>query len=117
MVDKLKNATVLDVLVVLIISISITSISSLMLGVFNVNVCVLLGLNITLFVFGLKKDTWKISINMSSPHILPILMVLALGLLFRSEPYHYVAGGKIKACTLTCPNIMRTMAQYSLRIN
>ena len=92
--NNTKNATALDALVVLIISISFVSIASLALNVFNVHVSVLLGLNLTLLVFGLKKDSWQIKINLKSPHVFPIMVVLAIGLLFRSEPYHYVAGGQ-----------------------
>ena len=93
-IENKKNATCLDVLVVFVISTSIVAISLLVLNVFNVHASIILSSIITLIIFWARKDTWKIDLNISSTHTLPILMLLLIGLLFRSDPYLYVAGGQ-----------------------
>jgi hypothetical protein len=96
-----KMATLLDILVVFILSTSVVSISSLVLNIFRVDASIILSAIFTLSVFWIRSSTWKIigsstwKINIkNNTHILPILMLLLIALLFRSEPYHYVAGGQ-----------------------
>jgi hypothetical protein len=96
-----KMATLLDILVVFILSTSVVSISSLVLNIFRVDTSIILSAIFTLSVFWIRSSTWKIigsstwKINIkNNTHILPILMLLLIALLFRSEPYHYVAGGQ-----------------------
>ena len=90
-----KNANLLDVLVIFILSTSTVSISLLVLNVFKVDISVILGAIFTLLILWITKRTWKIDINIKqNTHIWPILILLLIGLLFRSDPYHYVAGGQ-----------------------
>lgn len=93
MTDRI-NASLLDLLIVFVISTSIISVVSLILSVFNVHTSVLLGVITTVSVFWIRKSTWKIALNLKSTHVLPIVMLLLIGLLFRCEPYNYIAGGQ-----------------------
>ena len=87
--------TLLDVLVVFILATSIVSISLLVLNIFKVHISIILSTIFTLSIFWVRNSIWKIDIDIKkNNHTLPILMLLLIGLLFRSEPYHYIAGGQ-----------------------
>ncbi len=93
--ENKKNATLLDILVVFILSTSIVAISSLALNIFKVHTSIILSMIFTLSLFWIRNRTWKIDINIKkNTHNLPILMLILVGLLFRSDPYHYVAGAQ-----------------------
>lgn len=94
MIKVKTNFTLLDVLVVFILATSIISVGSLSLNVFNVHASVILGFVVTLSIFWVIKKIWGLNLNVKRNHFLPILMLLLVGLLFRSEPYHYVGGGQ-----------------------
>lgn len=90
-----KNANLFDVLIVFILITSAISISSLVLNFFQVHISVILSMILTLSVFWIKNKTWKVDFNIKkSIHVLSVLMLILIGLLFRSEPYHYIAGGQ-----------------------
>lgn len=93
--ENKQNATLLDGLVVFILSTSVISITSLVLNIFKVHTSIILSAIFTLSIFWISNSTWNIKINIKkNTHFLPILMLLLIGLLFRSEPYHYIAGGQ-----------------------
>jgi len=95
MISSKPYATLLDVIVVFILATSAVAISTLMAGMFKVHVTVIVSLIITLIVFWGQEKTWRIKSNvLNSSHLLPIVMLMLIGLLFRSEPYNYIAGGQ-----------------------
>jgi len=90
----MKNKiALLDIFIVLILSISFTSLSLLTLNIFNVYTSIIFSAIFTLLIFWIKSDSWELDFNLNH-HLLPILMLLLIGLLFRVEPYHYIAGGQ-----------------------
>ncbi len=93
--ENQKIHSLLDIIVVFIISTSIVSISSLLLNVFKVHISIILSLLFTLSIFYIRSSMWTIDLNLKkNTHTLYILILLLIGLLFRVEPYHYIAGGQ-----------------------
>ena len=91
---KKKYLNIFDLLVLFVIITSVVSISSLALSLFNVHAAVILSMICTLSIFWLGKNQWQLDISLNKSHTLPLMMLLLIALLFRSDPYHYVAGGQ-----------------------
>lgn len=89
------NSSLLDVLVVFIIATSTIAIISLMLSRFNAFTSVISGTILTLSIFWASKNKSNFSFSIkNNTHLLPIIMLLLIGLFFRSEPYLFIAGGQ-----------------------
>ncbi len=107
--ENKNNASLLDVLVVFVLAVSIVSVVSLVLNLFRPNIALMASLIITVSIFCMQRHTWKIVLNIKSIHASTIILLLLIGLFFRSEPYHYIAGGQDQGVYV---NMSQYYAQY-----
>ena len=92
---KFFNLSIFDILILLIVLISFFSTFLLSVGEFNVDlVLILSAVSISFILIFQKTSLTSLFYLHEKIHLLPVLLLILIAVLFRSEPYLYIMGGQ-----------------------
>ena len=92
---KFFNLSIFDILILLILLISFFSTFLLSVGEFNVDlVLILSAVSISFILIFQKTSLTSLFYLHEKIHLLPVLLLILIAVLFRSEPYLYIMGGQ-----------------------